>query len=296
MAQVRRESERSTLEHLVKVVKDLRRGMSDPRQAPVFPEPDEKLIRCVNCGYVQQGQPIDRCPECGLLWASLLHDPTCWSYEPNAVHWLQTAVGVLTWDRRTRVRTSLIPATPESARFARLCALISAMLLGLAIAVALGSGGAKPGHPLFTTLFIRVLLGSVFGYGVLRATLWVSRMSLQGVWRRELRFVPASIHYAAAWWPPLALILLFLPVLVRDGLQEEDRVATTWLVVLFGVGSWAFWMWASVSESGHVRRSGLRITFLVIGLTIIVSHFAFLTMSMSQAGSLTSIVNVTVGD
>lgn len=272
-----------TLEHLVDVVRGLRRGEPGAEAISVSPEPVANPVKCVNCGYIQEGQPVDRCPECGLLWASRLHDPTPWSLRPSVSHLFLTALDVWRWDRRTRVRTSLVPVAPESAQFANLCALLSAVLLGFAFAVALGEGSGS-GTPWIALFAAEVLLGGILGYGLLRCLTWVTRISLGGMWRRELRFVPASIHYATAWWPPAALLLLVLAVLLlAPDLRREDRVLVMWLVGLWGAAAWAFWLWGSVGESGHVSLPGVRIAFVLIGVIAVAFQLTTGLLAIRQA-------------
>ncbi|HOW70440.1 MAG TPA: hypothetical protein PKY77_07550 [Phycisphaerae bacterium] len=289
MDRVSHEDSGSTLRHLVDVVKGPDRRGDCGQAVPV--KVAEERVKCINCGYIQEGQRVDRCPECGLLWASLLHDPTCWSFQPNSRHLLLTALDVWRWDRRTRVRTALVPITPESARFASLCALVSAVILAIVFTVVL-NGGSSSGEPPIALFAAEILLGSVLGYGLLRVVIWAMRLTLQGTWRRGLCFVPASIHYSAAWWLPIALFMLLFAAFFAADPRWDDRAVVMSLAALFGVVAWASWLWSSVGESGHVSFPGLRIAALVIVFFIAAYQMTACLWALQQVNSATAFVRV----
>jgi hypothetical protein len=74
---------------------------------------------------------------------------------------------------------------------------------------------------------------------------------LEGVWRRRFRFVPTSIHYATAWWPPVASVLCFIS-LIYGLSRNQHLLLLAFATGLFGVVLWGFWLWASASESQHI--------------------------------------------
>jgi len=219
-------------------------------------------VSCVVCGYSQQGQPVNRCSECGLLFASQVRDPTSWSLAPAEwAAWWETAVGVWGWDRRIRVRTGLVPVTPESASFARRSVVLAAPMLGAAIAVLMYGSGRSPA----------VVVSEIAGYCVLGAAvagvlmflaLMGLRLALQGRWRRELSFVPASIDYAAAWWPPLAVAAFLLAGTYR--VAGPQAALPVMLLMGASTGLWLFWLWGSITESQNVRFVGLRVFVMLL--------------------------------
>jgi hypothetical protein len=186
-----------TSARLLRVKKAL--GLSGDQPPPLKHEGDSEEVSrcCINCGYDQHGQSVDRCPECGLLWAGHLCDPTPWSAEGATIgYWWATARLIWTWDRRIRMRTAMVPATPQSQRFAKWA--IQATTVALAIALGLvnlpsnGSALLK-----LALLLMHGLVGGVLIGLVLYATVFALIHVLKGTWRRRLRFVPASILSAA---------------------------------------------------------------------------------------------------
>ena len=100
---------------------------SEPQEA----EPEEPLTSCINCGYDLRGQIVDKRPECGLHLASLYRDPTPWSsIRPSIPTWWRTSGAIWSWDRRTRIRTSLVPTTSKTRQFAVWSVLMAAVSLG----------------------------------------------------------------------------------------------------------------------------------------------------------------------
>ena len=86
--------------------------------------------RCLVCDYDLSGQTVNRCPECGLPLAASFQDPTPWAAaHHHAAQWWATCLAIVLWNRRVRVRTSLIPVTHHSRVFALSCLLITSVLI-----------------------------------------------------------------------------------------------------------------------------------------------------------------------
>jgi hypothetical protein len=234
-----------------------------PVDRPELPsEPDRHNEQagkaCINCGYLQQGQSVDRCPECGLLWASRICDPMSWSTAPaSMLNWWQGAVKVWTWDRRIRVRTSFIPTTPQSRHFAAWSSVLAAIPFGTAFAM-LNGMPTRLDLSAIVYFLSHVLLSIVLVGVLLAVTIRLSTLALRGIWRRGLQIVPASVHYSTAWWPLLAAIALLAQC--AHAVRPASDVPVL-IAALAAVGwlMWAFWLWASVTESQHVRYVAGRI-------------------------------------
>ncbi len=207
---------------------------------------------CINCGYDLAGQVVDRCPECGLRLALQYRDPTPWgSRGPTIQAWLETAWAVLRLDRRTRVRTSLVPTTRETRRFAIRSILVAAPLAGCAVALMHAQAGQT--QTIAAALFIaRLLVTAILAAGFLTAVMYGAAAAGTGRWHR-FRFVPASLHYSTAWWPPTAIAAFALTGLYR-WVPCAETSALVAITALAGTLAWGGWLAASMSESGRVSR------------------------------------------
>lgn len=235
-------------------------------------------VTCVSCGYIQRGQPVDRCPECGLLFASQLRDPTPWSLSPRIWSaWWLTAVAAWRWDRRIRVRSGLIPATEPSARFAGRSIMLAAVGFGAGFSAVSCPTGPMPGvlvHALAYTLVgmcAAAVLLLVLQHGL--------KIAVRGRWRRELSFVPASIDYSTAWWPPIALVVFVVAGLAR--MFDGQSVALAAMFTGGGFLVWGTWLWGSASESENVRFVGIRVLAMVLAIAAGVS-WTWLAVSASR--------------
>ena len=65
--------DRSSLSRLLRRKRSLGLSAAEPTE-PEQAGDSTALTTCINCGYSQQGQVMDRCPECGLLWPSSLRE------------------------------------------------------------------------------------------------------------------------------------------------------------------------------------------------------------------------------
>jgi hypothetical protein len=257
------DQDHGTSAQLLRVKKAL--GLSADQLPPLKDEGEsEEASRCcINCGYDQHGQMVDRCPECGLLWAGRLYDPTPWSAEGATIQgWWETARLIWTWNRRIRIRTALVPATPQSQRFAKWAILFTtvalAMALGLVNSPANGSALLRLLLLLMNGLVGGVLIG-VFLFAAMFSLIHVIR----GTWRRRLSFVPASIHYACAWWPPCAAVILTLSCIYAIAGQSEV-FSFVLAAALLGILLWGIWLWGSVTESGHVSHVAMRLVAVTL--------------------------------
>lgn len=232
---------------------------SHGRDESGFPE-----MACISCGYSQHGQLVDRCPECSLPLASRLTDPTFWS-SSNAtiINWWKTASSVWKWDRRTRIRISYIPVNPKSRRFAKWSLLMTAPFLGMAVAVVnqLSSG---PRALVACYFILLALIATVLAGLLLAGTLFGLTLVLEGTWRRRLRFVPASVDYATAWWPPVAAVAFVVSCL--HAARGDSAATSLWILFLVGVVLWGLWLWGSATECQHVFHVGPRIIVVLLGL------------------------------
>jgi hypothetical protein len=252
------------LDSLLDVKRNLGLSGAPPVASPPAEESEEAWPSCVNCGYAQRETAIDRCPECGLRWASRLSDPTPWTAEGQTnLAWWRTAWRIWSWDRRIRVRTGLIPATPESGRFAKSAVLWSTPLLALALALA-SSSSARAGWVRAWTFLASLACGTLLVLLIQTGTLYGLRLALRGTWRNTLRFVPASIDYATAWWLPTSLLLLLFACF---GLMQPDSMFRLCLLIaaFWGLLTWCTWLWGSATESGHVPYVAPR----VLGVTAV---------------------------
>lgn len=265
-------------------------GSPDPTpvDAPPSPLPSGTLLdarmdaECVVCGYNLVGQTVDRCPECGLPLASGYRDPLQWmKTRPLILGWWWAAAGVWQWDRRIRVRTSLVPATPPARRFAAWSIALCT------IPAALAAGGLEAMHPRGSSLraMAAFLAAAPITWLLLRAILFLLRIATTGRWR-QAPFVPASTYYATAWWPPAACALLF--VILMDAVIVADvDGATVRTVASAGVLLWALWLWASIAESGRVRHVGWRVAavavLVLVGVSTALSVTAGSTVSLTEA-------------
>lgn len=266
---------------------DVKRGLG--HDLPARPIPDEpqpapsgtSTTACVYCGYSQQGTRFNRCPECGLLFAAQMSDPTEWSSGPVALGtWLRTAQQVWTWNRRTRVRTAIIPGSPESKAFARWSMMLSAPLLGLAVAFLRWRSGVSQAYGLgYAT--VETVLGGVGALLVMLAGQHALRLTLRGRWRRHLNVVPACIDYATAWWPIVAMVALWCAIAY---LSAGPASLIPLLVLMTGaVMVWAGWLWTSIGESQNVRFVALRVA--VLGLCLAVGGH-WLTVALLGTASM----------
>jgi hypothetical protein len=231
---------------------------------PVQPALEEKQPCCINCGYTQTTQPVDRCPECGLGFASRLRDPTPWTEGRSLPNWWKTAVAVWTWNRRIQARTALFPITLDSSAFARWSMAASAPLLGLAAGSANIDRNQQPALQAANFL-VHSIAGMVIALIVLGFIVLVSGGVIRGTWRRHHRFVPSSIHYATAWWLPFSGLLLLLCILLvaLQPLPENRALA---VAVFFSTAAWSWgaWLWASASVSEHVRAVPARVGVVLV--------------------------------
>jgi len=241
--------------------------------------PDRGVTTCVNCGYSQQGQSFDRCPECGLMLASRLLDTTPWTAPfPGPIRWWETARRVWLWNRRLRMRTSYLPATPESWSFAKWSIAASAVLLGLALAAF--NWNTQAPRPMAAGFFIlHAAIATVLAGLLLLAGVYALTLFMQGTWRHRLRFVPSSIHYATAWWPLLSLLVLLFGAFSR-ALDPETKDALLTFLPLFVLATWALWLWASVTESEHVSHVASR-----IGVVALCMYAAAMSLLLIVPGS-----------
>jgi hypothetical protein len=252
-----------TLPRLLKTKSTL--GLSAPQESGP-PDHDGSALpemACINCGYSQQGQRVDRCPECSLPLASRLADPTSWSRSNTTIlDWWKTARDVWIWDRRTRMRTSYIPINPKSRRFAKWSVLMTAPCLGTAVAVIdqLSSG---PGALAAGYFFVLASVSTILAGFLLASTLFGLTLVLQGTWRRRLQFVPASVDYATAWWPPVAVAALVVSCL--QAAKADSAAAGFSFLVLIGAVLWGLWLWGSATESQHVYHVAIRIVVVLLG-------------------------------
>ncbi len=243
--------------------------------APLLEAPDTSAT-CISCGYEQSGQVLDRCPECGLLWASRLCDSTPWGSEQSPRSWFDTARSVLLWDYRTRVRTGLVPATPVTHRFGTICVWIACPLLALSFAL-LNAGAS--GRPTLLHEFLLSLVAATLFIGVgLVGTRLALRVFMRGQWRRTLDFVPSSVDYACAWW------LVLAGLLVVACLGRWNAVALT--ILIFGTAAWAFWLWGSSTESQHVLAVAPRIGAVI--LLDLVAALSVLPLAPGAAAAVAS--------
>ena len=276
-----------TLSRLLRLKKAL--GLSESRPARLVSADEagkQAPLRCVNCNYDLGGQPIDRCPECGLVLASCYRDLTPWALQrPRPLGWLATAKAVWTFNRFIRVRTSLVPTTPETTTFALWSILATAILAGAAMAV--HRAAEAEAMPMLAALFVAAFLaGSVVTGAFLAATLYATAIALTGRWRR-FEFVPASVHYASAWWPPIALAVLLL-AWIHAAVRPADMPAFVAAVSLGGVILWSGWLASSITESGRVRRAAGRVVavglaFAIGGATLLWAAEWSVRTGMTQA-------------
>ena len=237
---------------------------------------------CLNCGYDLRAQVVDRCPECGLLLALGYRDPTAWTTAgPGVRTWCRTWLDVCGWGRRTRIRTSLVPTTPATRRFALWCMLLTAGLWGLASGIAGAARAYSPvsGVGLFL-LYLLIAGGLVLA--LLAGALYGVAVTLTGQWR-QFRFVPAAVHYACAWGPPTAAVMLLFSALSTATGHPVFETAMC-VVVCAGFTLWGIWLWASVTEAGRHTWTGLRIASLTVSLaTVVCCALAFGPRSLQGA-------------
>lgn len=243
-------------------------------------EPGGEIV-CVGCGYSQDGQRIDRCPECGLLMASRLRDPTAWSATgPGAIGWWATAWRIWVWHRRTRIRTSWVPITAKSQSFAQWSIIASAVILGLALAVF--NWNVKLPRLLAAVYFIvESIIGAVLAGALLAGGVWVLTVTVRGTWRRTLRFVPSCIHYGTAWWPPLSLLALLAACLYWAPKTDESSVVLDLLLVM-PLLTWGLWLWGSITEAGYFKHVGARLMVVVLCLAALGSGLVLLVPGSSR--------------
>ena len=210
---------------------------------------------CVNCGYVQHGQIADRCPECGLVLAGSVREMAPWiSCRDRWQGWSETCLGVWTWNRRLRINMSLLPTTGRSQAFAWRAGLIAAGLLACAL-VAVSPDEPAAGALGAARSLVIWSVGLAGAAAILRGMMWLLVLSLRGTWRRGLPFVPSSVHYSTAWWPPLAFLVLIAAAIG----SESDVAVWTSGLVLVGLGTWGLWLWAGATECLRLRLIAVRI-------------------------------------
>lgn len=251
----------------------------EPAKTPL---PGDTARACVNCGYEQQGQLIDRCPECGLLWASRLCDPTPWANQPVSVpaFWL-TALRVWSCDRRTRIRTSIVPSTPESRRFGRWVTLPSTVMLAVAFACVRSAKSASLSDGILEFMVSGVIALACVGGG-LTLTLAGGRLALRGRWRRTLHFVPACIDYSSAWWLPFSLALM-LTAAAFLGLRRPAPAGLFTMIGVYGVVAWAWWLWVTVGISEQVRYVGPRLLVTIFIPAVVTSMLLATTPGFTKS-------------
>lgn len=246
-------------------------GTSAPRK-PETPELEFESqlapATCLNCGYDLRAQVVDRCPECGLLLALGYRDSTAWARTgPGPRAWCLTWMEVCGWSLRTRIRTSLVPTTADTRRFALWCMVLTSGLLGLASGI---EGAARAGTPAagLGLFLLHFLTTGCLALLLLVGTLHGMAAVLTGRWR-QFRFVPAAVHYACAWGPPTAIGLLLASALGTATGHPGFELA--WYVVaLAGITYWGIWVWASVTESGRHSWPSLRIASLTVSFAVLV--------------------------
>jgi hypothetical protein len=226
---------------------------------------DSSGCLCVNCGYNQRGVRLQRCPECGLPLAAHYFDPTPWgAASPTAGTWWATARKVWTWDRRVRVRTSLIPRTAVARRFALWAILLTTLMASTASA--LGHTPTKSVKMLFAAqVAIHFIQGLIIIGLFLLGVLFGLAQAMKSIWRRHYPFVPSSIYYATAWWTLTACLFLLITGL-SPLFAAYDLPDLTVIPCLVGLVPWGLWLGASLSEAECASRPTLR-----FGSTILAS-------------------------
>lgn len=255
-------------------------GISRPSHPPPAVDeeaagPKESWTTCVNCQYCQQGVISDRCPECGLPFAAWYRDPTR-RYAPriSILGWFSVAYRIWAWDARLRTRASLIRTTPESRRFAIYSVLFTAGALAVSLA-AVNVPSIGPKLLVGTYFLLHCLTGTVLAGLLLTLTLLGLAQALSGTWRRRFLFVPAAIHYATAWWPPGASLVLALACMHAISPDSDIFRHATLLCLLCGL-PWALWLWASIAEADLISLPSVRI----IGVASLAVLVGILTLGL----------------
>jgi hypothetical protein len=221
----------------------------------------EPAPNCVRCGYDLRGQEFGVCPECGLQLAYYYRDPTPWGgIEPDQASWLKTCISVLRWDRRTLVRVSLVPATPRSRRFARICLLVSAIMLAVSAVVSF------TGKPSVYVLVANFMTSAVLSISVLWGILAGLGYCIRARWRKSWG-IPGSLHYACAWWVAVSGVLLLLTVFFF-ATGESVILHFLFLAAVLGISLWALWLWASCGAWPH-RVPSIPIACSALGLFLL---------------------------
>lgn len=240
---------------------------------------------CAVCGYDLAGQTVDRCPECGLILAKGYKDPTDWFREDqNLINWGRTTLRILSWDRRTRIRTSFIPISRQSFRFALIAiALTSPILGGIGYHICSSGFGSVSAFDVILTV---VLISAAVAI-LLVGLLFVLRILLTGQWQKK-SFLPASIHYAAAWWPVAGLLAAatYLVGQATHAAGTSEFKLMAYITILVGVGMWAGWLSDSMQLSGRVPRVEIRLA--AIGVTVWLlgpSALWFVSATVTQGAS-----------
>jgi hypothetical protein len=292
-------SERNTLLRLLGVKRGLDAARGPPQPAATAdrsthaqlaqliqdvadPEPEDPAgTLCINCGYNQQGVHLARCPECGLPLAAHYRDPARWAAtraSPSA--WWTTALDVWTYQRRLRVRASLMPVTPQARRFGRWSIVVTAVILSLTLALADLITPGKSGVAALR-FAVRLVSGTVLIGPFLHVALFCLARSLKSTWRGHYPFIPGSVYYATAWWPPIASLFLVTTALYAR-FPVTDVLVLMAFMGLLGFFQWGFWLWSSLDAAERVAVPALRIGAVVLVAGIAGSSLMSLVSGASQ--------------
>jgi hypothetical protein len=124
---------------------------------------------------------------------------------------------------------------------------------------------AKNGLLVLAYSVVQFAMGSALSAVLLTFAVFGLSIGLRGIWRTRLHFVPSSIHYSTAWWPPLSLLMVILAFACTG---YSDLALPGTVLLILAASNWAVWLWGSVTEGQYIRFAGLRIAVVAAALVL----------------------------